>query len=199
MPTARSTPRRCATRRDRPAGASGSGASWCCSCSSACWSGRAKVAYDWSQTQYYVAVSDGRVAIYRGIQSDLPGIDLQDVERTTGITIESLPDYTAQQVRSGIPADSEKHAQDIVADLTGLAKVCPTPEPEPTQDPTQQEARRQEARPALGVRRRPTPSPSPTIAPPDCIETGDSATDEPSPSASPGASPEASPGAEVTP
>jgi PPM family protein phosphatase len=160
--------------------------------------GAAKVAYDWSQTQFYVAVSDGRVAIYRGIQSDLPGIDLQDVERTTEITIESLPDYTAQQVRSGIPADSEKHAQDIVADLTGLAKVCPTPEPEPTQDPTNKK-RDGKKRDQPSESPTPTPSPSPTIAPPDCIETGDSATDEPSPSASPGASPEASPGAEVTP
>ena len=155
--------------------------------------GAAKVAYDWSQEQYYVAVSDGRVAIYRGIQSDLPGIDLQDVAQTTGITIESLPDYTAQQVRSGIPADNEQHAQDIVADLTGLAKPCPTPEPEPTQDPTN---KKRDGKKRDQPSETPTPSPSPTIAPPDCIETGGDTTTD---AASPSASPEASPGAETTP
>ena len=102
------------------------------------------IAWNWSQGQYYVAVADDNVAIYRGIQTDLPGITTHEVTRTTGVTMASLPDYRAAQVRAGIPADDLDAAEEIVEEITGFARVCPTAEP--------------------------TPSPSPTVEPPDCIE-----------------------------
>ena len=52
-------------------------------------------------------IADDRVAIYRGVQSDLPGnlVDLNRVWRTSNITIQSLPSARAAQVRDGIAAD----------------------------------------------------------------------------------------------
>ncbi len=35
--------------------------------------------YRWSQEQYYVAAYDGKVAIYRGVQVDVPGVSMHHV------------------------------------------------------------------------------------------------------------------------
>ena len=62
----------------------------------------------------------------------------------TAVTIQALPDFPAEQVRAGIPAESLADAHRIVARLGEAARACPTPTP--------------------------TPTPSPTLSPPDCIE-----------------------------
>src|SRR5690606_10021696 len=53
-----------------------------------------KLAYDWSQDQYYVGESDGVVAIYQGVPQEVPGIDLSDVDSPTSISLDSLPTYS---------------------------------------------------------------------------------------------------------
>ncbi len=131
------------------------------------------LAYNWSQQQYYVAASDGRVAIYRGIQADLPGVTMHRVAETTDVTLEALPDYRADQVRSGIPADDLPAARDIVTRLTGFAKVCPEPEPEPEpSEPSKSPAPKKDGQRdgKSSPSPSPTPSPTPTIEPPECIE-----------------------------
>jgi protein phosphatase len=145
-----------------------------------------RLAYSWSQEQYYVAVDDNRVTIFRGIQSDLPGVTLHSVAEHTDVTVQALPEFNLDQVRSGIPADSLAHARDIVSELTDLARKCPVPEPTPSEDPTnkKRDGKNRDTSPT------PSPSPTPTIEPPACLEDA-------SASASP--SPEASPGAEPTP
>jgi serine/threonine protein phosphatase PrpC len=145
-----------------------------------------RLAYSWSQDQYYVAVDDNRVTIFRGIQSDLPGVTLHSVAEHTDVTVQALPEFNLDQVRSGIPADSLTHARDIVSELTNLARKCPVPEPTPSEDPTnkKRDGKKRDTSPT------PSPSPTPTIEPPACLE-------DTSASASP--SPEASPGAEPTP
>ncbi len=141
------------------------------------------LAYNWSQKQYYVAVADDKVAIYRGIQADLPGVTLHRVAETTDVTMQSLPPYTAEQVRAGIPADDLGHAREIAADIrTDFARLCPTPEPSPSAEPSGSASKSPSAGGSktgskTGTKRAkasespsPSPSPSPTIAPPDCIE-----------------------------
>jgi protein phosphatase len=121
------------------------------------------LAYRWTQSQFYVAEHTGRVAIFRGVQADIPGLTLTKVEEDTEITIDALPDYQTQQVAEGLQADSLSDARRIVDLLTEDARVCPQPRtgaPSPTASPT--------ARP--GSSATPEPSPSPTLAPPDCIE-----------------------------
>lgn len=88
-------------------------------------------AYQWSQDQYYVAESDGNVAIYRGVQVDIPGLTLSSVEERTDIPTDELPEFTARQVRAGIDATDRTDADQIVSDLASFV-----PEPEPTPSPT---------------------------------------------------------------
>src|SRR5690606_15470266 len=83
-----------------------------------------KLAYDWSQDQYYVGESDGVVAIYQGVPQEVPGIDLSDVDSPTSISLDSLPTYSQEQVRDGLNAESLDDAQAIVADLESLANKC---------------------------------------------------------------------------
>ena len=135
-------------------------------------------AYSWTQRQYYVAADGDNVAIYRGIQSDLPGVELSELHHASEITLASLPDYRAAQVRDGISAESLDDAERIVANIGELATPCPTPEPTPSASPsptsrpqasaTPRPSRTAGASPSAGP--SPSPSPSPTLAPPDCVE-----------------------------
>ena len=149
-------------------------------------------AYGWTQKQYYVAVSDSKVAIFRGIQADLPGLTLSRLHSTSRVTLESLPEYRAEQVRDGISADDLEDARRIVANINELARVCPTPSPSPSPsaEPTGKGDREPTRRPSGGASDEPTASPtdrstagasqppepspsespSPTLAPPDCVE-----------------------------
>lgn len=90
-------------------------------------------AYQWSQTQYFVAASDdGRVAIYRGVQADIPGLSLSSVADVSSIDLDSLPAYSRSQVEDGIDAADRADAEEIVANLDQFVQ----PEPEPTDQPT---------------------------------------------------------------
>jgi protein phosphatase len=93
-------------------------------------------AYGWSQRQYYVASSGRHVAIFKGVPIGVPGLRMHSVAQTTRVTLASLPAYRAEQVRAGIDADSISDAQDIVARLTGLARVCPSTSPSPSASPS---------------------------------------------------------------
>jgi PPM family protein phosphatase len=134
-------------------------------------------AYSWTQSQYYVAAADGdeeHVAIYKGIQADLPGVTLSELYETSEITLASLPEYRAAQVRDGINADDLADARRILDNIGGLARPCPTPEPTPTAEPRADASPSPDGRPRGGARATespsPSPSPSPTLAPPDCVE-----------------------------
>ncbi len=142
----------------------------------------AALAYGWSQDQYYVAVADEKVAIFRGIQSDVPGLTMHRVAETTDITVQSLPAYGAERVSAGIPADSLEGARQIAADIRAdFARKCPEPEPSPSAEPSKSPSADATGKP--GTKKKsdakaspsPTPSPTPTIAPPDCIEASPSA------------------------
>ncbi len=80
--------------------------------------------YSWSQSQYYVAASDGNVAIFRGIDQDVPGLTLSHLEDRTSLPVSDLPDFQAEQVADGIPADNVDDAEATVASLRELARDC---------------------------------------------------------------------------
>ncbi|MEO5709315.1 MAG: protein phosphatase 2C domain-containing protein [Nocardioidaceae bacterium] len=135
------------------------------------------VAYRWSQRQYYVAADSSEVAIYRGVQASIPGLTMNHVAQKTDVTIASLPDFPAEQVRSGISATSLADAREIVSRLGDAARVCPTPTPTPTPAPTptltptrKPGDAKPSATPSPTAAPTPTPSASPTLAPPDCVE-----------------------------
>jgi protein phosphatase len=82
------------------------------------------VAYQWSQQQYYVAAYGDRVAIYRGVQADLPGIELHSVYQAEDVRLSELPTFRRSQVLDGMPAESLDNARRIVGNLRSFAKIC---------------------------------------------------------------------------
>ncbi len=74
----------------------------------------ALVAYQWTQTHYFVGANGSTVAIYRGVQADLGPIPLSSIYQETSITLESLPEYTRDSVEGTISADSLDDAAQII-------------------------------------------------------------------------------------
>ena len=109
-----------------------------------------KFAYDWSQDQYFVSDHNGKVAVFRGVQANLPGVTLQHVDAVTTIDVESLPPFSQSEVRDGMEATSKADANSTVGELRLLAGqpgTTPTAEPsavpssEPTSEPSSEPAR----------------------------------------------------------
>lgn len=115
--------------------------------------------YNVSQEQYYVAPADGSVAIYRGVQADLPGIALHSVHETTDIEMTDLPSSYQRKVRDGIQADDLPAAHRIIENLRGFAVCGDEATPPPAPSPT--------ATPKPGVTATPTPSPTTPAPSPD--------------------------------
>jgi protein phosphatase len=80
--------------------------------------------YLWTQQQYYVATDGPQVAIYRGVQVDLPGIDLSDTYEVDDLKVDDLPDFNRQQVEDGIVADDLEDARRIVENLVERAAAA---------------------------------------------------------------------------
>ena len=103
--------------------------------------------YRASQSQYFVGVSNDRVAIYRGVDADMPFIALNSVVDETDIPISALTRVNRDLVLEGIEAGDRAEADATVARLrASRPKPKPTPKPTPTATPS------------------PTPSASPTAA-----------------------------------
>jgi PPM family protein phosphatase len=138
------------------------------------------MAYNWTQDQYYVSADGESVAIYKGVEADVPGLTLTSIAEETGIDLDTLPNRRADQVRDGISADDLTDARDIVTRLETFVRVCPEPEPTPSASPSPSNS----ARPRSDRTRAPSPAASPAPSP---------AASPGSPTASPTGSPTASP------
>ncbi|MGW0501772.1 PP2C family protein-serine/threonine phosphatase [Micromonospora sp. NPDC003241] len=101
--------------------------------------------YTYTQRQYYVgATQDGQVAVFRGIQGQIAGMDLSTVHSESSAQLDDLTLAAQEQVKQGIPAKSEPDAERRLAELTvdsptnvNLKPVCPpttSPPPSPTPD-----------------------------------------------------------------
>ncbi len=111
------------------------------------WMGGA-AAYSWSQKQYYVGEQDGNVTIFRGLNADVPGIDLSHPYETSNVSLDRLTDYNVSTIRDGIDADSlgdartvvrrlaENQSVDDAAEATDTATPSPTETATPTATPT---------------------------------------------------------------
>lgn len=98
-------------------------------------------AYQWSQDQYYVGTDGERVVIYRGVDVDLLGLELSEVDQVTTVRLESLPSFTRRQVENGIAAEDRPDAREIVANLDGQSTdPTPTPSPTPTESPSEDDS-----------------------------------------------------------
>ena len=70
--------------------------------------------YMWSQTQYYVGNSNGKVAIYQGVPTNLFGLALSHEVSSTSITVSNLPQTWRDQLNRGISVGSLDEAQSHV-------------------------------------------------------------------------------------
>jgi protein phosphatase len=72
------------------------------------------LAYQWTQSHYYVGADKGTVAIFRGVQQDLGPIHLSSVYQDTQINLSDLPPFNRQQVEATISASNLDLAKEIV-------------------------------------------------------------------------------------
>jgi protein phosphatase len=77
----------------------------------------AAAAWSYSQHQYYVGEQDGVVTIFRGVQADVPGVQLSHAYETTNVEVDQLDPFTARSVQSGIGAGSLSEAERTVQHL----------------------------------------------------------------------------------
>ncbi|THJ68807.1 serine/threonine-protein phosphatase [Arthrobacter echini] len=113
--------------------------------------------YTWTQTRYYVADADNRVAIFTGVPQSVGPLSLGDLYRTTDIPVSNLPEYQRSQVLNALPAASLREAERIVSDLRGeLRAVSCEPGSTGTASPAPEDSRT----PSPGA----TPSSSPSTS-----------------------------------
>lgn len=85
--------------------------------------GAVALAYQWTQTHYYVGVADnGTVAIFQGVQQNIGPISLSHVEQTSQVEVENLPAYQRELVEATINAENLRDAHDILDRLARLAE-----------------------------------------------------------------------------
>ena len=80
--------------------------------------------YSWSQRQYYIGPSEGRVAIFRGLSQPVAGIHLSNVYERPDVALSDLPSYDRTEVEQTIEANNLDHARKIVQDLQSDAADC---------------------------------------------------------------------------
>ncbi|NBE82389.1 PP2C family serine/threonine-protein phosphatase [Micromonospora rubida] len=98
--------------------------------------------WSYTQRQYYVgATEQGQVAVFRGVQGQVAGLDLSAVHSTSPARLDDLTLAAQEQVKQGIPAKNEPDAERRLAELTSddpanpnLKPICPA-NPTATPDP----------------------------------------------------------------
>ena len=131
-PVGGSTPRSCATRPVRRAGGAGPTLHRGRPGASAILAAGALRRLPVDPDQYYVAASDGKVAIYQGVHGRHPRHHAAARRRGQRDRDDSLPDFRRQQVDAGIEASSRADAEPIVANLDQFgARTQPSPRRRP--------------------------------------------------------------------
>jgi len=80
------------------------------------------LAYRWTQSQYYIGVQDGRVAVFQGVQQDLGPITLHHLVEVTDVPVDALPEYRKQAVQATISVGSLSQADATVKELRDAAR-----------------------------------------------------------------------------
>ena len=139
--------------------------------------------YRWTQQQYFVGFDDADdVAIFQGVNFELPGLQMHTVKERTAISREQLPSLDQRNVDSGIGVASLAEARREVAKLE--ARACPTepavpaatatPSPNPPSSSPTDTAKpgKNPIKPGQSPAVSPTPTTSPAPVNPDCGGTG---------------------------
>ncbi|WP_284439678.1 Stp1/IreP family PP2C-type Ser/Thr phosphatase [Cellulomonas chengniuliangii] len=86
--------------------------------------GAGYLGYRWTQTQYYVGVTDDVVTIYRGIPQTIGPITLSTPLESSTMPAQDLPAYVRDRLDQTIPADSLQDARDRVRMLEDDARTA---------------------------------------------------------------------------
>jgi protein phosphatase len=84
------------------------------------------------RSQYYVGADGQQVAVFRGVNSQVAGVDLSSVEERSDLTTDQLGDLDAARVKKGIVAKSKHDAEQILERLKTLACPVATAAPQPS-------------------------------------------------------------------
>lgn len=74
-------------------------------------------AYNYMDNHYYLTNNDGKVTLYRGLDTTLGPIELSRLEDTTDIEVGTLNSFSQDRLRSSIQADSRDEANRIIDNL----------------------------------------------------------------------------------
>ncbi len=139
--------------------------------------GGAWFAYSWTQKQYYVGTDGDYVAIFKGVEADIPGLTLSNVYERQTLQVDKLPTYSREQVEGNIQADNLAGARTIVSELQRTADECAKPKPTPTPKPSTPPVSKPPAStppkppatiPATHPSTTPSTTPSAPVDPDDC-------------------------------
>ena len=71
-------------------------------------------AWSWSQHQFYVADDDGQIVIFRGLNAEIPGVDVSHPYEVSDVDVANLSEIDAEQVTDGIEASDLDDARATV-------------------------------------------------------------------------------------
>ena len=96
--------------------------------------------YKWTQSQYYVSISDGKVAIYQGIPQTLGPISLSHVVETYDEpALDELDERMRKRLEETVPrislADARTYIEDTVSAQASTPEATATPTPPQTPHP----------------------------------------------------------------
>jgi protein phosphatase len=81
-------------------------------------------AWRYTQSQYYVAASGGKVVIFRGINQKVAGLSLSSVFQRTDIPLTAVPQTDRARIAATIPANSLADARTIIATVGNEVRTC---------------------------------------------------------------------------
>ena len=94
--------------------------------------GSAFLGYRWTQTQYYVAVADGKIAIYQGIPQQLGPLTFSHLVETYDTpALDDLDDLMRERLTAAVTQPSLEAAREYV-DVTVSTHIATTPTPTAT-------------------------------------------------------------------
>jgi protein phosphatase len=77
------------------------------------------LAYEYTQTRYFVGTSDGVVVIYKGIKEELGPFKFSSVYEVSNITLDSLTDFQREALERSIAAETIEEARRVLDQLGG--------------------------------------------------------------------------------
>ncbi len=86
------------------------------------WIGLA-AAWSWAQRQYYVGEQDGVVVIFRGLDAEVPGLDMSTPYEVTDVQVDHLSESDASRVEEGFGVRDLDAARQAVRKLAEMQET----------------------------------------------------------------------------